>query len=157
MVVSQKISIGVLIFSLLGGCAKTPLPFLKEYTSIDLLIENGQVLDGVGGDAQSSDVVVVGNKIVFVGDAQFTDDDLDTRVKKRIDANGRIVAPGFIDLHAHGDPFETPAFENFLAMGVTTITLGQDGSSPEVVDLEAGHEAPITRPGEVAELLLRYA
>ncbi|MEE8426106.1 MAG: amidohydrolase family protein [Woeseiaceae bacterium] len=137
MVVSQKIAIGVLIFSLLGGCAKTPPPFLKEYASIDLLIENGQVLDGLGADAQSADVVVVGDKIVFVGDAWFTDDDVDTRVKKRIDANGRIVAPGLIDLHAHGDPFETPEFENFLAMGVTTITLGQDGSSPEVDDLAA--------------------
>ena len=137
MTTTGKIIICVFVILLLGGCAKTPLPFLQEYTSIDLLIENGQVLDGLGADAQSADVVVVGNKIVFVGDAQFTDDDLDTRVKKRIDANGRIVAPGFIDLHAHGDPFETPGFENFLAMGVTTITLGQDGSSPEVEDLAA--------------------
>lgn len=38
----------VLAFALLGGCAKTPPPFLEEYTSIDLLIENGQVLDGLG-------------------------------------------------------------------------------------------------------------
>ena len=50
---------------------------------------------------------------------------------------GRTVAPGFIDLHSHGDPLATPAMENFLAMGVTTITLGQDGSSPEVSDLSA--------------------
>jgi N-acyl-D-aspartate/D-glutamate deacylase len=123
--------------SLLGGCAKTPTPFLAEYALIDLFIENGQVLDGLGGDAQSADVVVVGDKIVFVGDALFTDSDLETRIKKRIDANGRTVTPGFIDLHAHGDPFKTPEFENFLAMGVTTITLGQDGSSPEVPDLAA--------------------
>jgi len=125
----------VITFLLLGGCAKAPPPFLEGYASIDLFVENGQVLDGLGGDARSADVVVVGDKIVFVGDAEFTDNDLDTRVKKTIDANGRIVSPGFIDLHAHGDPFETPGFENFLAMGVTTITLGQDGSSPEVVEL----------------------
>ena len=49
-----------------------------------------------------------------------------------IDAQGRVVAPGFIDPHSHGDPLITPAFENFLAQGVTTITLGQDGSSPVV-------------------------
>ncbi len=49
-----------------------------------------------------------------------------------IDAKGRVVAPGFIDPHSHGDPLVTPAFENFLAQGVTTITLGQDGSSPVV-------------------------
>jgi N-acyl-D-aspartate/D-glutamate deacylase len=57
-------------------------------------------------------------------------------VKHIIDAKQRIVAPGFIDLHAHGSPLKTPAFENFLAMGVTTITLGQDGDSPEVLDLK---------------------
>jgi len=125
----------VLAFSLLSGCAKAPPAFLQEYALIDLLIENGQVLDGLGGAAKAADVVVVGEKIVFVGDAQFTAEDLGSRIKKRIDANDRIVAPGFIDLHAHGDPFETPEFENFLAMGVTTITLGQDGSSPEVADL----------------------
>ena len=41
-----------------------------------------------------------------------------------------MVTPGFIDAHAHGDPFETGDFQNFLAMGVTTICLGQDGNSP---------------------------
>jgi len=134
--VTKTIIVAVmLVFLLSGGCAKAPAPFLQEYLSIDLLIENGQVIDGLGGNARSADVVVVGDRIVFVGNAEFTDDDLDNRVRKRIDANGRIVAPGFIDLHSHGDPLETPAFENFLAMGVTTITLGQDGSSPEVMDL----------------------
>lgn len=115
--------------------ADVPPPFLARYPSIDLLIENGQVLDGLGNEAVAADVVVTDGRIVFVGDAQFTDEDLDARVKRRIDAFGRVVAPGFIDLHSHGDPFETPGFENFLAMGVTTITLGQDGSSPEVADL----------------------
>lgn len=122
---------------LLCACTKVPQPFLEEYASIDLLIENGQVLDGLGGDARDADVVVVDNKIVFVGDAQFSDDDMKSRVVRRIDASGRIVSPGFIDLHAHGDPLETPGFENFLAMGATTITLGQDGSSPAVADLSA--------------------
>ena len=125
----------VLAFVFLQGCAEKSPPFLKAYESIDLLIENGQVLDGLGSSAISADVVVVDNQIVFVGDALFTDDDVDSRIKRRIDAKGRIVAPGFIDLHSHGDPLETPEFENFLAMGVTTITLGQDGSSPEVADL----------------------
>jgi N-acyl-D-aspartate/D-glutamate deacylase len=54
---------------------------------------------------------------------------------RRIDAAGKTVTPGFIDLHSHGDPLETPAMENFLAMGVTTISLGQDGSSPDVAPL----------------------
>ena len=132
---ARSIIFSTLIVVLTGACTKTPPPFLPNYTSIDLLIENGQVLDGLGNDARSADVVVVGSKIVFVGDAQFTTADLNQRVAKRIDANGRVVSPGFIDLHSHGNPLETPEMENFLAMGVTTISLGQDGSSPEVADL----------------------
>jgi len=135
MASKSRILVCAVFAATLAGCAKAPPPFLAEYASIDLLIENGQVLDGSGTAAQSADVVVVGDKIVFVGDAQFTDDDLSTRIKKRIDAKVRTVAPGFIDLHSHGDPLKTPAFENFLAMGVTTISLGQDGDSPEVADL----------------------
>ena len=137
MKIATKLFTSILAIALVSACAKTPPPFLAEYASIDLLIENGQVLDGLGNDALAADVVVVDGKIVFVGDAQFTVDDLDSRVSKRIIANGRIVAPGFIDLHSHGNPLETPEMENFLAMGVTTISLGQDGDSPEVADLSS--------------------
>lgn len=125
----------LLTMSLFAGCEGDATPFLADYPAIDLLVENGRVLDGLGGDAIAGDVAVVGDRIVFVGDADFSETDLRQRVRRRIDAAGRYVTPGFIDLHSHGDPFETPAFENFLAMGVTTITLGQDGSSPDVADL----------------------
>jgi N-acyl-D-amino-acid deacylase len=47
------------------------------------------------------------------------------------------VTPGFIDPHAHGSPTSTPRFPSFLAMGVTTILLGQDGSSPDATELAA--------------------
>lgn len=126
---------GVAMALLLASCQPSPQSFLPEIQAIDILIENGDVLDGLGGDAIRTDVVVADGKIVFVGDAAFTEDDLRSRVGKRIDAAGRVVAPGFIDLHSHGDPLATPEFENFLAMGVTTISLGQDGSSPDVVPL----------------------
>ncbi len=132
--VTNKITpVAALIF--LAACAPAPEPFLPEYPAIDLLIENGQVLDGLGNDAIAANVVVVGDRIVYVGKTAFTDDELSERVTRRVDASGKVVAPGFIDLHSHGDPLETPEFENFLAMGVTTITLGQDGSSPAVDSL----------------------
>lgn len=120
---------------LLSACQPGAEPFLPQYERIDLLIENGRVLDGLGNEAVDADVAVVGDTIAFVGDAQFTAADARDRIARRIDAAGRVVTPGFIDLHSHGDPLETPGFENFLAMGVTTISLGQDGSSPEVADL----------------------
>src|SRR5690606_35305616 len=122
--------------------------FLPEYPSIDILIENGDVVDGLGSDPVQADVVIVGDSIVFVGDAAFSEDDLVQRVARRIDAAGRVVTPGFIDLHSHGDPLETPQFQNFLAMGVTTISLGQDGFSPELEDLPGWiNKVNAARPG----------
>lgn len=92
----------------------------------DWLITGGWVVDGTGGDAFKADILIRGDSIGFIGAA-----DADTiQAKHRADAAGRIITPGFIDVHAHGDPLETPEFRNFLAMGVTTILLGQDGSSP---------------------------
>ena len=99
---------------------------------VDLLIRNGLVLDGLGNAPVRTDLVVDKGLIRFVGEVGAM-----LAPERVIDASGRIVAPGFIDPHSHGDPLETPAFENFLAMGVTTITLGQDGSSPAVDDLGA--------------------
>jgi len=132
-----------LVFSILFGSCNpaskdSPLrseSFLSEFDSIDLLIENGSIIDGLGNPAIQADVVIVGDRIVFVGESEFTDLDKKKRIVRVIDAQDRIVSPGFIDLHSHGDPLETPRFESHLAMGVTTIILGQDGASPEVPDL----------------------
>ncbi len=93
------------------------------------------VLDGLGTPARQADVAIVDDKIVFVGKAVFSGDDKINRIIKLIDATGLFLTPGFIDLHSHGDPLKTPEFENFLAMGVTTISLGQDGTSPDIAPL----------------------
>lgn len=100
--------------------------------SYDLFIEGGTVIDGTGEPARRADVLVADGRIAFVGHVK--PDTLD--VRERFDAGGLVVTPGFIDAHAHGDPTETPEFSNFLAMGVTTILLGQDGGSPEVGEME---------------------
>ncbi len=93
----------------------------------DLLIQGGTVIDGTGGARRRADVLVRDGVVAHVGPV-----DADTvTVTQTFDATGLIVAPGFIDLHAHGDPTETPEFTNFLAQGVTTIVLGQDGGSPD--------------------------
>ena len=102
-------------------------------TAVDLVLAGGMVVDGLGGQPRRVDVVVGDGRILFVGNV---DPDA-LPAEAIIDVTGRVVAPGFIDPHSHGDPFATPAFENFLAMGVTTITLGQDGESPDVEDLGA--------------------
>lgn len=97
----------------------------------DLLIRGGLVVDGTGGAPEPADVLVRGGKIQAVSPHGLLEATPSVQV---IDATSRVVAPGFIDPHSHGDPLETPGFENFLAQGVTTITLGQDGSSPATAD-----------------------
>lgn len=123
------------------SCQQSPSLFLDKYDKIDLLITNGKLLDGLGNPAILSDLVIVGDEIVFIGQSQFTKDELGSRVAIHIDARHQFLSPGFIDLHTHGDPLKTPQFENFLAMGVTTITLGMDGDSPKGEQLSHWLEA----------------
>jgi len=94
----------------------------------DLVIQNALVIDGTGGAPFSANVYISDDTISLI------DQSMESRhtAERNIDAEGRFLTPGLIDLHAHGDPTITPEFENFLAMGVTTISLGQDGSSPYV-------------------------
>jgi len=97
-------------------------PFVSE-ERFDLLIRGGVVVDGTGGPRMRADVLVRGERIVHVGQV-----DRAVKAERVIDARGRIVSPGFIDTHAHGDPARPN--RNFLAQGVTTICLGMDGRSP---------------------------
>lgn len=98
----------------------------------DWHISGGTVVDGTGAEPYQADILIRGDSIGFIGAV-----DPDTiRAQHDMDASGKVVSPGFIDVHAHGNPLETPEFRNFLAMGVTTIVLGQDGSSPSVGSLD---------------------
>ena len=104
---------------------------------VPVLITNALIVDGTGSEARAGEVLVEGGRIagVFWRDGETGDGQPgDVRERgdlHRIDAGGRVLAPGFIDAHAHGNPLSTPDFDNFLYMGVTTISLGQDGRSPE--------------------------
>lgn len=100
--------------------------------SYDLLIEGGTVVDGTGEPARRADVLVADGRIAYIGIVKPET----LEVREQFDAEGLVVTPGFIDAHAHGDPTETPGFSNFLAMGVTTILLGQDGGSPEAGEMD---------------------
>ena len=96
----------------------------------DVHIVGGLVVDGTGAAPRRADVLITDGRIVAVGSPRGVD------AKRTIDARGKVVTPGFIDPHAHGDPRRTPGFANFVAMGVTTICLGQDGVSPGGRDFE---------------------
>lgn len=91
----------------------------------DIVIRGARVADGTGAPLRAADVAVAGGRIVEVG--RLTS----TSARRRIDADGLVVAPGFIDLHAHSDLilFERPEHELKTRQGVTTELLGQDGLS----------------------------
>ncbi len=117
-----------------AGISPTPFPGGR----VDIWIANGLVVDGTGSPGVLTDVLVSDGRIVHVGPVIAET----LEAAQRIDAGGLVVAPGFVDAHAHGDPIESGAFHNFLAQGVTTIVLGQDGSSPPAGDF-ARHLAEI--------------
>ena len=128
----------VLIVSIVTTCSNTPEVDLvfdnfleRSGNSFDILIHNGSIINGLDTNQVISDILIKDDLIAYIGEVDTGKIDVDLI----INAEGKVVTPGFIDAHAHGDPLSTPAFENFLRMGVTTITLGQDGSSPSVKNI----------------------
>ncbi len=83
----------------------------------ELIIKNGFLVDGTGKGGYNADLAVAAGKIAQIGD--LAGDSAD----RVIDAAGTIVAPGFIDLHTHGDGavLSVPRAENYILQGVTTI------------------------------------
>jgi N-acyl-D-amino-acid deacylase len=111
------------VFLAIGGlCLAALQAFADE--SYDVLIRGGSIHDGSGGAPIVADVLIRGDRIVTVGAARGA------TARQIIDAAGKVVAPGFIDTHSHGDPLVDASFENFALQGVTTVLLGQDGASP---------------------------
>ncbi|MGE4064540.1 MAG: amidohydrolase family protein [Rhodospirillaceae bacterium] len=109
-------------------------PAAAAESPYDLLIRGAAIIDGTGAPARKGDVLVRGDEIVIVGEAPAG-----STAARVIDAAGRVLSPGFIDPHAHGQALDmAQPFENFLAMGVTTIVLGQDGSSPDGASIAGG-------------------
>jgi N-acyl-D-amino-acid deacylase len=96
----------------------------------DLLIRGGVVIDGTGAQRYPADLAVTGDRISFL--ARRPGPAVEPAQAKRvIDATGKIVAPGFIDLHAHLDPLpELPDAESAIRQGVTLALGGPDGTSP---------------------------
>lgn len=103
----------------------------------DIIIKSGMVFDGAGQEpASAADVGVRGDEIAFIGDLNGVD------APTVINAYGKYVAPGFIDITNHSDTrlslFTYPHLESMLMQGVTTIIGGNCGSSLAPL---AGHEA----------------
>ena len=93
---------------------------------LDLVVENGMVIDGTGSPGFYGAVGVDGEVVrILRGDVSSVE------AKKRIDAVGKIVCPGFIDMHAHSGlvMLDQPLHEPKVRQGVTTELIGIDGNS----------------------------
>jgi N-acyl-D-amino-acid deacylase len=91
----------------------------SEQTRADLVFRNAQIVDGTGAAAYQGDVAIRDGRITQVGR-------YDGEAARSVDATGRVLAPGFIDIHTHFDPqlcwdgLATPSLEH----GVTTVVIG---------------------------------
>ena len=99
---------------------------ISAQNTYNLVIRNARILDGAGNAWFAGDVAVRGDTIVAVGMVSHMS------TNWTLDAKGLTLAPGFIDTHSHGIQGiqQTPAAENLIRQGVTTIIEGPDGSSP---------------------------
>lgn len=107
----------------LAGLIHAPAVFARRRH--DLVIRGGLLIDGTGALGRIADVAIDRDRIVQIAD-RITD-----RGDREIDARGKVVAPGFIDIHSHGDGSvnEDPRLESVVRQGVTTIVVGADGGS----------------------------
>ena len=111
----------IIALSIFASCSKIDL---------DILIINGTIVDGSGDEPYKSDIGIINDRIVMIGDLS----QLSSR--RIIDANNLVVSPGFIDSHTHAirGIFDVPTAESSLLQGVTTLTDGNDGTSPFPID-----------------------
>src|SRR5215470_3246952 len=98
--------------------------------SYDILIAGGRVLDGTGNPAIYADVAIQNGKIAAVGHLRGS------AAVRTIDAKGKIVCPGFIDMHSHADgglgseDRRRRVAPNLVSQGITTVCVNPDGASP---------------------------
>lgn len=104
------------------------IAYAQTPDSVDILIVNAQVFDGLNTPAQRVVVGVKGDRITFIGESYQGVAD------KTIDADNAVLAPGFIDPHTHADKWLKDPARNavmpWVKQGVTTLLGGNDGFGP---------------------------
>lgn len=91
----------------------------------DIVIDNARIIDGTGAPGYAGGVAIKGGRLSAVGDVA------DIQASHRIDAGGKVVAPGFIDCHTHDDRalLYDPGMACKVTQGVTTVVGGNCGVS----------------------------
>jgi len=113
----------------------------------DYILRGGEVIDGSGGPRFRADVAIAGDRIAAVGTVGAV------AGAREIDVSGRIVAPGFIDVHTHDDRalFATPEMPAKASQGVTTVVTGNCGISLAPLVAEREPPPPLDLIGAAAD------
>ena len=125
-----RVAVVIALFAafLVNGAAQTTQRF-------DVLIKNGRVMDGTGNPWFPADVGIQGGRITAIGPLG------DAPASRLVDATGKYVVPGFIDIHSHADDGSGPrggfrdpdpvrrSAPNLVSQGITTGVVTQDGRS----------------------------
>ena len=113
----------------------------------DWILRGGEVIDGSGQPRRRADVAVAGDRIAAIGVVDKV------AGARELDVSGKIVAPGFIDVHTHDDRalFATPAMAAKASQGVTTVIIGNCGISLAPLTLEEPPPPPLDLLGDAAD------
>lgn len=95
---------------------------MRVAAELDLVIRGGTVIDGTGAPSRTADVGVADGRVVEVGRVSAT-------ARRVVDADGALVAPGFVDIHTHYDGQATwdARLQPSSGHGVTTVVMGNCG------------------------------
>ena len=113
----------------------------------DFILCGGEVIDGSGRERFRADVAIAGDRIVEVGAVTKA------AGAREIDVSGKIVAPGFIDVHTHDDRalFATPEMAAKASQGVTTVITGNCGISLAPLSIDHAPPPPLDLIGDAAD------
>ncbi|HET7711993.1 MAG TPA: D-aminoacylase, partial [Thermoanaerobaculia bacterium] len=139
------------VLLLLLACSQPrSAPPVRPTAAFDLKIAGGSIIDGTGRPRYQADIGIRGDSIAAIGDLRAAD------AVTTIDAKGKIVSPGFIDLlgNSEGAVLVDPNVEGKVRQGVTTEVTGE-GHSPGPLDEAMAAEMNRTRPPGFPEVTWR--
>ena len=139
MLTSRAAAFAAVAIVLWASIAALAQPSPAARRQLDLIIRNGRVFDGSGNPFVRTDIAIRDGRIAATGALG------DATAVRTIDAAGRFVAPGFIDIHSHSDRGlgdDSLKYNiNMVAQGITLSVVNQDGRSPlPIRDQKARYE-----------------